>query len=166
VLLGHPSEAQAGSAVADDGDTVDIEWGSPDPSSIKLGSAHTRANAFHYEGTLQLRYRRHDHNDRPTQRAIRVYRLSLGQELNAEVVQLIEHLKEVLRGPCQTVARPDEDDMEPVPVRIIQELVQARASGFGARDPMVGILFDDLKSTLVSKSAEFVQLCVRILVER
>jgi hypothetical protein len=52
-----------------------------------------------------------------------------------------------------------------VPVRVLQQPVQRRTPSFGTRDSVVGVLINDLKSTLARKLAELVQLSFRVLVE-
>jgi hypothetical protein len=98
MLPSNPSEAQAGSAVTDDRATIDIKRSSAYATTVELGSAHACANAFHDQGAFELSHSRDDHNNGAAQRAIRVDRFALGKKLDAKVVQLVEHLKEVLSG--------------------------------------------------------------------
>jgi hypothetical protein len=123
MLLRNPSETQTGPAIADDRNTVDVEWGSADAAAIKFGATHACTNALDDQGALQFGDRRDDDHDRATQRTVCVDRFALGKELNAEVVQFVEDLQEVLGGPGQAVARPDEDDIEAMPMGVLQEFV-------------------------------------------
>jgi hypothetical protein len=78
--------------------SIDIERGSTDATAIKLGSAHACTDTFDDQRPFKLGHRRDDHYDGTSQRAVGVDRFALGLELNAEVVQFIEHLEEVLGG--------------------------------------------------------------------
>jgi hypothetical protein len=98
VLLGHQGEAQTGSPVTDDRATIDIERSSADAAAIKFGSAHACADTFDDQRPFKLCHRRDDDHNGATERAVRVDRFALGQKLDAEVVQLIENLEEVLGG--------------------------------------------------------------------
>ena len=123
MLFRHQSEAQTGLAITDDRDAVDIKRRSADAATVKLGSTHARADAFDYERPFELCHRRDDHDNGAAQRAVRVDRLALGQELDAEVVQFIEYLEEVLGTPGEAVTRPDKDDIKTTTVGIIQKPV-------------------------------------------
>ncbi len=68
-------------------------------------------------------------------------------ELDAEVVQLVEHFEEVPDRAGDPVAGPDQHDVELPRSGIFQHLVQAGAARFGAAEP-VGIFLHDLKATL------------------
>ena len=50
--------------------------------------------------------------------------LALGQELDTEFIQLVEHLEEVLGIASQAVACPYEDDIEATPMSILQHSVE------------------------------------------
>jgi hypothetical protein len=100
MLRGNPSKAQTGPSITDDRDTINIKWGSTDTAAIKLGSAHASSNTLDDQGTLQLGYRRNDHYNGSSEWAVRIDRFTMRKELDAEVVQLVEHLEEVLRGSC------------------------------------------------------------------
>jgi hypothetical protein len=123
MLFRNEGEAETGSAVTDDRATIDIERGSADAAAIKLGSAHARADTFDDQRPLQFGHRRDNDYDRATQGAIRVDRFALRQELDAEVVQLIEDLQEVLRTSGEAVAGPYENDIEAMAVRVRQKSV-------------------------------------------
>jgi hypothetical protein len=151
MLFRNEGEAETGSAVTDDRATIDIERGSADAAAIKLGSAHARADTFDDQRPLQFGHRRDNDYDRATQGAIRVDRFALRQELDAEVVQFVEDLEEVLGASGQAVARPDQDNVEAMAVGVLQQAVQRRTPGFGTGDPMVGVLINDLESALTRK---------------
>jgi hypothetical protein len=123
MLLRNKSEAQTGSAVTDDRDAVDIERGSTDASTIKLCAAHARTNPFDDQRSLKLCYRRNDDDNSSAQRTVRVDSFALGQKLNAEVIQLVEDLKEVFSAAGEAIARPHEDDIEAMTVRVLQQTV-------------------------------------------
>jgi hypothetical protein len=123
VLLSNQGEAETGSSVTDDRATIDIERGSAYAAAIKLGSAHARSDTFDDQRPFKLCHRRDDDHNGATERAVRVDRFALGQELDAEVVQFVEHLQEVLGAPGQAVTRPDQDDVETMSVCVLQQAV-------------------------------------------
>jgi hypothetical protein len=123
VLFRNQGEAQTGHAVTDDRATIDIERGSTDLAAIKLGSAHACANALYNQGPFQFSHRRDDDHNSATERAVGVDRFALGQKLDAEVVQLIEDLQEVLRTSGEAVAGPYENDIEAMAVSVAQQPV-------------------------------------------
>jgi hypothetical protein len=98
MLLGNHGEAQAGPAISNDRNTIDIKRSSADSAAIELGSAHASSDPLDNQGTFELSDRRDNHYDRASQRAVSVDRLTLGKELDAEVVQLVEDLEKVLCG--------------------------------------------------------------------
>jgi hypothetical protein len=98
VLLSNQGEAETGSSVTDDRATIDIKRGSAYAAAIQLGSTHARADTFDDQRPFEFSHRRDNDYDRATERAVGVDRFALGQKLDAEVVQLIENLEEVLGG--------------------------------------------------------------------
>jgi hypothetical protein len=123
MLLGNPSEAQTSPAITHDRDSVDIERGSAYAAAIKLGSAHARADALDDQGPFQLCDRRDDHYDRASQWTVCVDGFALGKELDAEVVQFVEDLQEVLGTTGQPVARPHENDIKAMAGGVAQQPV-------------------------------------------
>jgi hypothetical protein len=51
-------------------------------------------------------------------------------------------------------------------VGVLQQAVQRRTPGFGAGDSVVGVLVDNLKTTLASETTKLMQLRLGMLVER
>jgi hypothetical protein len=80
------------------------------------------------------------------------------------MVDFVQNLKEVADGAGQAVERPYDDDQEPAMPGISHQLVEPRALGLGAADP-VGILLDDLVTALLGQLAQAVELGLRVLVE-
>jgi hypothetical protein len=70
----------------------------------------------------------------------------------------------VFRAPRQTVATPDQDDIEPMPVRVLEHLVEAWTAHLRATHTMVYILLHDLVAALCGKPAQFQTLGLRMLV--
>lgn len=105
-------------------------------------SARTRS-------TIRLRsslaIRSADDHDRAAQRASSVEILAEGNVLDTQVIQLIEDLEEVTDGSGDPVRGPHQDYLEPAAASIPQQLIEARAPGFGSTDP-VRILPDDFKT--------------------
>lgn len=123
MLFRNEGEAETGSSVTDDCATIDIERGSAYAAAIQLGSTHACTDTFDDQGTLQLCHRRDNDYDRATERAVGVDRFALRQKLDAEVVQFVENLEEVFCTPGEAVARPDQDDIEAMPVGVTQQSV-------------------------------------------
>jgi hypothetical protein len=165
VLLGDQSEAQSGSAIAHNRDAVDVERGSADATAIELGSAHACANAFHDQGAFELSHGRDDHHEGTSQRTVCIDCFTLRKKLDAEVVQLVEDLQEMLGAMGEAIAGPDQHDVKAMAVGVAQQSVQRRSPGFCARDSVVGELVNDLESALAGELAELVQLHLRMLVQ-
>ena len=133
MLFRNEGEAETGSAVTDDRATIDIERGSTDAAAIQLGSAHACTDPFDDQRPFQLCHRRDDDHDGATERAVRVDRFALRQELDAEVVQFVENLEEVLGTPGEAVARPNQDDIEAMAVGVSAAVCLAQDAGLWCR---------------------------------
>ena len=104
MLLRNDCQTQACQPITDNLRAIDIERCSADAAPIKLGPAHTGADTFDNEGPLQLRHRRHNHDDGPSEGPIRIDGFALRQELDPQVAQLIEYLEKMFRTPGEAVA--------------------------------------------------------------
>jgi hypothetical protein len=120
MILSNFREAQPGKSIAYNLFTVDVQWGSANAAPFELRPAHTGADAFDDQRTFEFRNRGDDDDNRSTEWPFCVDRLALGNELDAKLVQLIEHLQKMLRASRQTVAAPDQDDVESMPVRVLK----------------------------------------------
>jgi hypothetical protein len=99
----------------------------------------------------------------PTPR--RVERFAKRHELDAARVEFVENLKEVLRGACEAVARPNDQSIEPTPLGVLQHAVERRAACFRPTKTVVYIFASYAQPTTFSVLAEFPKLGLRILVK-
>ena len=97
-------QTQSREPIADNFTAIDIEWSPADAATIKLGAAHPGPDTFDNEGALQFGDRRYDHDDGASKRPIRIDRFALGQELDPQVIQFVQYLKEMFRAPGEPVA--------------------------------------------------------------
>ena len=80
-----------------------------------------------------------DDHDGTAQRAAGIDIFPEADELYFEAVQLIEHFEEVPGGSGDTIAGPDQDNIEAATAGIGHHLIQSRPFGLRAGDP-VGVL--------------------------
>jgi hypothetical protein len=118
MLLSNFGEAEAGKPIAYNLFTVNIQWGSANAAAFELRPAHSSANPFNNQGPLQLGDGGDDDDNRSAKGTLGVDRFALGWKLDPQLVEFIEDLKKVFRAPRQAVAAPDENDVEPVAVRV------------------------------------------------
>jgi len=86
---------------------------------IERGTAHPGADALDNQRAFQLAHGGDDDDDRSAAWAICVNGFALGQELDTEFVQFVQHLEEVLRVASQAVASPYDDNIEATPVSVL-----------------------------------------------
>ena len=66
---------------------------------------------------------------------------------------------------CETIAGPDEHDVEAAVTSILHEFIEAWAAGAGAADTVIDILLDDLQVALRGQGTQVMDLRLRILPE-
>src|SRR6516162_8028278 len=114
MLLGDLRQAHTGAAISNHLIPVYIKPRSPDLPTFQTGTAHTRPHALDDDAPLKLSHGAHYDEDRPAKRPLGVDGFTLAQELDAHPVQFVDGLEQVLRRACQPVARPNQQDIEPV----------------------------------------------------
>ena len=105
-----------------------------------------------------------DDDDGPAQRAAGVDLFPEADELDSDPVEFVEYIQEVLHRPGDSVASPDQNNIEPAAAGIGHHLIQARSFGFCAGDP-VCVLLDDLVATLSSHLSQVEKLRLRVLID-
>ncbi len=93
--------------------------------------------------------RRHDGHDRPAQRAGSVDLFAVTQERDAQVVELGQHLDEVLHAAGQSVGGPDHHDVEPAAAGVGHHAIERRAAGTSTADAVIDVFLDDLEAALL-----------------
>jgi hypothetical protein len=104
VSLGDLGQAHCAVTVTENGGAVEVEWGATDMPAFQFGAAHTSSYAFDNKVTFQLGDGADDDDDGAAQRAAGVDVLSERNELDAEVVQLVEHFEEVTDRASDPIA--------------------------------------------------------------
>ena len=110
--LGQLAEAVSGSAITMDGDAVQVEWLAADVPAVETGTPHADAHPLDDEVAFQLRDRADDGHQRATQRAAGVDVLAVADELDAEMVELVEHFEEVLGRARHAIEGPYQHDVD------------------------------------------------------
>ena len=139
VSLGDLGQTEAAGAVTEDGGAIEVERGAADVPAFQLGPAHTGPNPLDNKVAFQLGDGADDDDDGAAQRAAGIDVLSEADELDAQVVQFVEHLEEVADGAGDPVRSPDEHNVKLPLAGIPQHLVEAGAARFGAADPVSGM---------------------------
>jgi hypothetical protein len=93
-------------------------------TAFELGTAHTCSNALDDQVAFESRDRANDDDDGAAQRTARVDVFAERDELDAEVVQLIEHFEEVPRRTGEVEADVDMKQLD------------TSTPPFGANDPI------------------------------
>src|SRR5437667_8523679 len=78
MLACYLRQRHAGAAVMHNLLAVNVESSTTDLASFEPCPAHARPDPLDNDATFEFRHRRHDDDDRPTQRTLCVYRLTLG----------------------------------------------------------------------------------------
>jgi len=158
------AQALAEAAILEDSNEIEIERLAADVPAFELGPAHSCTNTLDDQAPFEFRDCADDHDDSAAQRAAGVDLFAEADVLDAEPVQLVEHIEEVLCGPGDPVRGPDQDHIEAAAAGIGHHLVQARPPGFCSGDP-VGVFLDDLEAPLSRQLPQIVQLGLGVLVE-
>src|SRR2546428_563908 len=164
MLACYLRQRHAGAAIMHNLLAVNVEPSTTDLASFEPCPAHARPDPLDNDATFEFRHRRHDDDDRPTQRTLCVYRLTLGEELNAESRKFIERLEQVLGAPRQTVARPDQEHVKSMAAGVLHHPVQRRASRTGPTESVIHVLLHNLEPALGGELPEVVQLGLGVLV--
>ena len=100
------------SAVAKDGGPVEFECGAPDVATFEPGSAHAGTDPFDDQAALQFGHDADDDDDGAAERTAGVDLLAEADELDAEPVHFVQHFEEMLDGPGDAIACPDQNHIE------------------------------------------------------
>src|ERR1700677_1278603 len=95
--LGNVGQRHSRATICDHLLAINIQPRSTDLTTLKFCPSHARPNALDDQTSFKFRDCTHDHNDRPTEWAFGINRLALTEELDAEPVEFIQHLQQVLR---------------------------------------------------------------------
>jgi hypothetical protein len=127
VVLRQLSETLTAPAVSHDSFTIEIKWLTSDVTTLELGAPHAGADALDDQVAFQFGDRSDDDHDSPAQGAAGVDLFAERDELDVEPVQLVEHFQEVLHRPGDSIACPDQHDIESTVAGIAHQLVKTRA---------------------------------------
>jgi hypothetical protein len=152
------------SSIPQNGSAVDIERPATDMPAFEPGPTHTCPDAFDDEIPFQLRDCPDDDDNGPAKRAAGVEVLAEADELDAQVVEFIEHLEEVPDRARDPIRSPDQDYLEAAAAGIPQQLIETRTSSLCSGDA-IGVLGNDFETTLLSHRAEIMELRIRVLVD-
>ena len=131
--------------------------------ALQPGAAHPCPYPFDDEIAFQLGDGADDDDDGPPERTAGIDILAEADELDAEAVELVQHLEEVPHGPGDPVRGPHQDYLEAAAAGIAEQVIEARPASLGPGDP-VSILGHDLKTPLLRHRAEIMKLGLRMLV--
>src|ERR1017187_3676632 len=147
-----------------DGGAVQHQGSSADALAVEAGAPHAGADSLDDERPFQLRDCADDDHDGAAQRPAGVDLFAEADELDAQTIQLVQHLKEVPGRASDAIACPDQHDIEAPALGIPHQLVQTRPARLCAGDP-VGVLLHDLGPALSSHLAQVRKLRLRVLID-
>ena len=101
---------------------------------------------------------------RPSKRATGVKIFPERHELDAQMVQRVEHFQKVPNAAGETIGSPHQHDIKLAALGSGKHLVERGTLRLRAAD-LVGVLVNDLEPALLRKPAQVKRLCLRILVE-
>jgi hypothetical protein len=151
------------SSIPKNSSPIDIEWPATDMPAFEPGPTHSCPDPLDDKVPFQFSDSPDDDDDGPAERAAGIEVLAEADELDTEMIELVEHLKEVPDGSGDSVRSPDEHHLEAAAARIPEQLIETRPAGFRSRDP-IGVLGDDLKTPLLSHRAKIMELSLWVLV--
>ena len=109
VVPGDRTKAVAMAPVAQDSVTIESKRGPADVPAFEPCAAHAGTDPLDDQVAFELGDGSDDHHDGPAQRAVRIDRFTEADELDAEPVELVQHLEEVPGGAGDAIACPDQD---------------------------------------------------------
>jgi hypothetical protein len=99
----------------------------------------------------------------PPQRTSSIKIFTEAYELDVEMIELVQHLEEVSHGSGDPIRGPDQQHLKAAATRISKQVIETRSTSFRPGDP-VGVLGNDLKTSLLSHRAKIIELRFRVLV--
>jgi hypothetical protein len=163
--LRNLAQAETALAVTQYRITVNTQRRTTDLPSFQPRPPHSCLDPFHNRLPLDLSYRANDYDHSPAKRTSCVDVFSQADELDAEVVKFIEHFQEMAHISRNPVERGHENNVEAVPPRIRQKLVETGALRFRPGD-CVRVLADDLVVAVLCHLTQVEKLSFQMLVVR
>ena len=165
VASGDLADTLAALAILLDRGSVQHQGSSADSLAVQTGTPHAGADSFDDERPFQLGDSADDHDDGAAQRSAGVDLFPEADELDSDSVELVEHIQEVLHRPGDSVASPDQDNIEPAAAGIGHHLIEPGPLGLRAAE-LVRVLGDDLVPPLSGHLSQVEKLCLRMLIDR
>jgi len=156
-------QAIAAVAVPEDRDPIDLDRTPADMPALQPGAAHPCPYPFDDEVAFQLGDRADDDDDGTSERAAGIDALPKTYELDAETIELVQHLEEVPHGSGYPVRGPHQDYLETAAAGIPQQIIETRPASLGPGDP-VSVLANDLKTPLLGHRTKIMELGLGMLV--
>lgn len=163
MCLGDLAEALTSVAILEDSNAIYVERPTANMSSFQSGATHACAHPLDDEISFQLGDGTDDDDNGSPQRAASIQVFTEADELDVEVVELVQHFEEVSDGSGDPIRSPDQHNLETTAASIPKQVIEARTPSFGSGDP-IGILANDLKTSLLGHRAEIVKLGFGVLV--
>jgi hypothetical protein len=162
--LGQFTQAEAMGTIPQQSFMIDVEPWPADMLTFKLGSPHASPDALHYQVAFQFSDGADDDDDGAAQWTAGVDVFPEADELDAEVIQFIQHFQEVADRTGQSVEGPDHDYVETAMVGIFHQLIKPGPPGPGTRD-LIDVFFEDSETTLLNQLNEVIALSFGMLVQ-
>jgi hypothetical protein len=162
--LGDLRQAHTGAAVSNHLLPIHIETRTPDLPTFKPRPFHACLDTFDEQASFQLAHRANDDEQCPTKCPLCINTLALTNKLNAHAVQFVDGLEQVLRRTRQPVARPDQQNIEPVSPCVVYHPIEFRASRPRAGKSVVGVLTDNFEAPMRGELAKFAKFGLRVLI--
>src|SRR5258708_39266464 len=107
VEFSHLGQAHAGSPIAKNAGTIDLEWPPADVPAFEAGATHAGPDPFDDQAAFELGDGSDDHHHGPSQRSASVDVFSEADELDRQMIDLVEDFKEVPNRPGHPIEGPD-----------------------------------------------------------
>jgi len=143
--------------------SVDVQWRSANSSPFQFRSPHPGFHALDDEISFEFRNRSDDDNYCSAKWTISVDVLAEADELDAKMIQFIEHLEKVPDASCYTVESHDQNDIEFSASSIGHRRIESWPFRFRAGNHVV-VFMHDFKAALFGHLAQIVKLGFRMLV--
>ena len=150
-------------AVPDDGFAVESERRAADGPAFQTCAAHAGANPFDDQAAFELGDSSDDDHDGPAQWAAGIDLFAETDELDVESIQFIKHFEEVAGRAGDSIASPDENDVEAAAAGVGHHLIEPWPARLRAAD-LVHILLHDFKAALGSQLTQVKDLRLGVLV--
>ena len=164
VCLGELSETQTAISVAEQSSSINLNRLPAQHATLEPCTPQTGSDPLYNKVALQLRDRGDNDNDRPAQRSAGIEIFSKRNELDAQMVQCVQHLEKMPNASSQSVRRPHQHRVELPAMGSGEHLVECGALRIRAADP-VSVFVNDFKAALSREPAQIKRLRLGILVE-